>query len=230
MFSSSVPEFTCFCHQWVWVKRRYVTLFSALYKIMIRRFGSYHFDSKLFVENFFFFLREFVQSLVFNLNLIKSGSRVFQVNQPAMLYSNAILSNGLNSLDLSNGWREKSFLSLDYSPRTDVTGSLNSGSLAEDKRKDCNALASSTLIALLFDQLQKHFNHQVQRLHAETHRLIITDTLQDSYTAQNRQCRSEVKTEVQEMYCRIVQETWTSYHGNMTHRFVFLPNQKLNGM
>lgn len=59
----------------------------------------------------------------------------------------------------------------DYSPSADVTGSLNSGSLGEDKRRECNALASSSPIVLLFDQRQNRFNQRVQRLHAETHSL-----------------------------------------------------------
>lgn len=61
----------------------------------------------------------------------------------------------------------QAFYLLDYSPSTDVTGNVNSGSLGEDERRDCNALASSSLIVLIFDQQKNHFNHQVQRLRAE---------------------------------------------------------------
>lgn len=90
-----------------------------------------------------------------------SSSFLVQVSCSAKLYSNTVLSK---RPDPSHGWRQTSFLSFRPFPFTDVTGSVNS--LGEDEERDCEALASSSLIILIFDQQQNHFNHRVQRLRA----------------------------------------------------------------
>lgn len=61
---------------------------------------------------------------------------------------------------------------------TDDTGSLNGISLGEDKRKDRNALASSSLIVRLFDQRRIALITEYKGCLQQQTRLITADTLQ----------------------------------------------------
>lgn len=64
------------------------------------------------------------------------------------------------------------------STATDDTGSLNGTSLGEDERKDCEALASSSLIVRLFDRRRIALITEYKGCLRQQTRLISADTLQ----------------------------------------------------